>query len=258
MKLIAGRNMMHSDSMKELVINETCSRAMGLTKPEEAAGKFLYLNDKPYLVAGVVADFHEGSFHEAMKPVVIGKEREWSVAFKLTGDGKKESDIKVIMLQVEKEWKKLYPDTGINYSFLNESISRLFEQEKKTAWLMNVAMIITIFISCMGLFGLGMFTAETRRKEIGIRKVLGASVTVIATMLSKDFVRLIIIALIIASPLAWYFMNEWLQDFAYRTSISWWVFVLAGSGAIFVALITVSFQAIKAAIANPIKSLRTE
>ena len=123
---------------------------------------------------------------------------------------------------------------------------------------MNVAMGITIFISCMGLFGLGMFTAERRTKEIGIRKVLGASAANIAAMLSKDFVILVLIAIVIASPVAWYFMNQWLQDFAYRTDISWWVFVLAGIVALFIALITVSFQAIKAAIANPVKSLRTE
>ena len=140
---------------------------------------------------------------------------------------------------------------------MNQSPGYL-NQEKKTAWLMNVAMGITIFISCMGLFGLGMFTAERRTKEIGIRKVLGASVANIAAMLSKDFVILVLIAIVIASPVAWYFMNQWLQDFAYRTNISWWVFVLAGVASVIIALITVSFQAIKAAMANPVKSLRTE
>ena len=129
---------------------------------------------------------------------------------------------------------------------------------EKTAWLVNVAMSITIFISCMGLFGLGMYTAQKRTKEIGIRKVLGASITNIATMLSRDFVVLIIIAIIIASPVAYYFSNQWLQDFVYRTNISWWIFAVAGLSAILIALLTISFQAIKAAIANPVKSLRSE
>ena len=123
---------------------------------------------------------------------------------------------------------------------------------------MNVVMFITIFISCMGLFGLALFTAEQRTKEIGIRKVLGATVTNIVTLLSKDFVLLVFISLVIASPVAWYFMNRWLQDFAFRIHIGWWVFVLAGSIAILTALFTVSFQALKAAMANPVKSLRTE
>ena len=162
-----------------------------------------------------------------MKPVVIAKEREWSIAIKLGATAKQVSDVKVILSQVEKQWKKIYPDEGFNYSFLNEAITRLYDQETKTAWLMNVAMGITIFISCMGLFGLGMFASQRRTKEIGIRKVLGASVTEIVAMLSKDFV-------------------------------SWWVFVLAGATAVLIALLTVSFQAVRAAFANPVKSLRTE
>ena len=260
MKLIAGRNIRHSDSLKELVINETCSKTMGLTTPGDAVGKILYNNGKPYPVVGVVADFHEGSFHEAMKPVVIAKmpERERSIAIKLASTQNQVSDVRTILSEMETQWKKIYPDEAMNYSFLNEAITWLYEQETKTAWLMKTAMIITIFISCMGLFGLAMYSAERRTKEIGIRKVLGASVINISMMLSKDFLILVIIALLIASPVAWYFMTRWLQDFAYRISISWWVFIFAGLGAILIALATVSFQAINAAVANPVKSLRTE
>ena len=170
----------------------------------------------------------------------------------------KAAEANVILAQVGNEWKKIYPDEPFECNFLNESIRWLYDQETKTAWLMNVVMIIAIFISCMGLFGLAMFTAEQRTKEIGIRKVLGATVTNIVALLSKDFVLLVIISLFIASPVAWYFMSRWLEDFVYRIHISWWVFVLAGSVAILIALFTVSFQAIKAAIANPVKSLRTE
>ncbi len=258
MKILAGRNMVYSDSMNELIINETCSRAMGFDMPEEAVGKALYFNDKPYPIAGVVADFHEGSFHEAIKPVVIAKDREWSVAIKLNDAASQVSDVKRILSEMNKQWIKVYPDEGFNYSFLNEAITRLYDQETKTAWLTNTAMIIAIFISCIGLFGLAMFTAERRTKEIGIRKVLGASILDITSMLSKDFTILVVIAIIIASPIAWYFMNQWLRDFVYRIDISWWVFVLAGSAAVFIALITISVHAVRAAIANPIKSLRTE
>jgi ABC-type antimicrobial peptide transport system permease subunit len=264
MKIIAGRNMLPGDSLNELVINETLSRTLGFVHPLDAIGKLLYQqsfpDEKPYPICGVVADFHTSSFHEAIRPTVIENvaDRKFSVAIKLDGAGDKISNLTSLLTKIEKEWKIVFPDRSFDYSFLNESITRLFEQERKTAWLMNVAMAITIFISCMGLFGLGMFTAERRTKEIGIRKILGASVANITAMLSKDFVILVLLAVIIASPLAWYFMNQWLQDFAYRTDISWWVFALAGMVALAIALITVSFQAVKAAIANPVTSLRSE
>ena len=260
MKLVAGRNLLHSDTLQELVINVTATKAMGFSSPEQAIGKFLYQQDKPFPIVGVVADFHENSFHQAIQPMAIENDpaRKKSMAVKLAIAGKQAGDAKTTLSQIEQQWKKIYPEEPFNYSFLNESITWLYDQETKTAWLMNTAMIITIFISCMGLFGLALFSAERRTKEIGIRKVLGASVASIAALLSKDFVRLIIIAILIASPIAWYCMDQWLQDFAYRIHIGAGVFVLAGFGAILLALLTVSFQAIRAAIANPIKTLRTE
>ncbi len=264
MKIIAGRNMLHSDSLNELVINETLAKAIGFKNPKDAVGKLLYQQayptEKAYPIVGVVADFHTGSFHEAIKPTVIENvpERKSSIAVKLAVSEKNSAGVKKVLSGIKSQWKKIFPETPFDYSFLNVSITWLYGQEKKTEWLMNAAMSITIFISCMGLFGLGMFNAQRRTKEIGIRKVLGASVVNITTMLSKDFLRLVIIALIIAAPIAYYFSNQWLQDFAYRTDISWWVFVIAGAVAIFIALLTVSFQAIKAAISNPVKSLRTE
>jgi putative ABC transport system permease protein len=260
MKIIAGRNFLHSDSLNQLVINETATRALGFSKPEQALGRRLYQGDQPYPVVGVVADFYENSFRELIKPMVIENDarRQSSMAVKLATTGKQGTDAKAIIAQIGQQWKKIYPDEPFDYSFLNESIARLYEQETKTAWLMNTAMIITIFISCMGLFGLALFSAESRTKEIGIRKVLGASVTSIAALLSKDFIRLVLVAILIASPIAWYCMNQWLQDFVYRIHIGGWVFVLAGLGAILVALLTISFQAIRAAMSNPVKTLRTE
>jgi len=259
-KLLAGRNLVKSDSVNEFVINETLSRFMGNKKPEESLGKILYWNDKPYPVAGVVADFHTSSLHDPITPLCIFNrpDRESSLAIKLASKGKQSGMIKTTLSHIEKEWKQIYPSTTFNYRFYDESLAMLYEKDRQTATLINTAMLITIFISCMGLFGLGMFTAERRKKEIGIRKVLGASVTNIVKMLNKDFIILVLIALLIASPIAWYFMNRWLQDFTYRIKISWWVFIIAGLSAILIALITISFQAIKAAVANPVKSLRTE
>jgi len=261
MKILAGRNLFPSDSLKEFVINETCSRSLGFTNPDQALGKLIdWWDGKSYPVVGVVADFFENSFHEPMKPVVLVHmpDEERSVAIKLASRGNESGFVKNVMDQVEKKWKDIYPHAPFEYHFLDESISWLYDQETKTQSLMNVAMIITIFISCMGIFGLAMFTAERRTKEIGIRKVLGATVANITSMLSKDFLILVLLALVIASPIAWYLMNQWLEDFAYRTNIGWWVFIIAGFGAIGIALVTVSFQAIKAAIANPVKSLRTD
>jgi hypothetical protein len=264
MKLLAGRNMLHSDSLNELVINETLSKKIGFVKPADAIGKFFYSRnnngiEKAYPIVGVVADFHTGSFHEAISPVLIENvpDRMQSVAIKLAGNENPKS-VKATLSQMQLQWKKIFPETPFDYSFLNESITWLFGQEENTAWLINAAMIITIFISCMGLFGLIMFTAELKIKEIGIRKVLGATVLNITTLLSKEFIILVVIALLIASPIAWYFSNQWLQDFAYRIKIHWGVFALAGISAISIALATISWQTIKAAIANPVKALRNE
>ena len=264
MKIIAGRNMLHSDSLNELVVNATLAKTIGFKDPRDAIGKVLYQQaypvEKAYPIVGVVADFHTGSFHETIKPTVIENvpDRKFSMAIKLASTEGDITNVKEALSEIENQWKRIFPETSFEYSFLNESLAQLYDQEKKTEWLMNAAMGITIFISCMGLFGLGMFTAQRRTKEIGIRKVLGASVVNITSMLSRDFLQLIVIAILIASPVAYYFSNQWLQDFAYRTNISWWVFAVAGVAAIFIALITISFQSIKAAVANPVESLRTE
>lgn len=261
MKLLAGRNLFRSDSLQELVINQTCSKALGFSKPDQAIGKLItWWDGKVYPIVGVVADFHENSFREPIKPVIIAHmpEQEKGIAIRLASQGLQAADAKIILGKVENEWKKIYPEDNFESYFLNESIRWLYDQETKTAWLMNVVMIITIFISCMGLFGLAMFTAEQRTKEISIRKVLGATAANIMAMLSKDFVILVIIAFLIASPIAWYFMNQWLDDFTYRVHISLWIFISAGTFGILIALFTVSFQAVRAAIANPVKSLRSE
>ncbi len=261
MKLLAGRNLYRSDSLQELVINQTCSKALGFAKPELAVGKSItWGNGNVYPVVGVVADFHENSFREPIRPVIIAHmpEQEKGIAIKLATQGLQATDAKIILDKVEKKWKIIYPEDNFECHFLDDSIRWLYDQETKTAWLMNAVMIITIFISCMGLFGLAMFTSEQRTKEISIRKILGATAANIVTLLSRDFVKLVMISFLIASPIAWYFMNQWLNDFAYRIHISLWIFVAGGALGILIALFTVSFQAIKSAVTNPVKSLRSE
>jgi len=263
MKIIAGRNILPGDSLNEIVINQALAKTIGCNDPSEAVGKMLYgqgaQTEQSFPIVGVVADFHQGSFHDAIQPAVIGNaELYHSLAVRLTSSEKDPNAVKGIIAQIEDQWKKLNPDEPLNYSFLNESIGWLYGQDKKTGWLVNAAMIITIFISCMGLFGLTMFTLQKKTKEIGIRKVLGASVGDIASMLGKDLLTQIAFAFLIASPVAWYFSHIWLQDFAYRTNISMWIFIAAGISLVLIALTVISSQAIKAARANPVKSLRTE
>jgi putative ABC transport system permease protein len=259
-KLLAGRNLEPADTVKEFVINEALLKFMDCKHPQDAIGKILYWNDKPYPVVGVVSDFHIGSFHDLITPLCIinRPERESSLAIKLATKGKHSNTIRGTLSQIERAWKQIYPNATFEYQFYDESLELLYEKDLQTATLVNTAMAITIFISCIGLFGLMLFIVEKRAKEISIRKILGAGIVNIVVMLSKDFVVLVIIALLVASPIAWYCMNQWLQSFAYHIHINGWVFLFAGMGAIFIALITVSLQAIKAAIANPVKSLRTE
>jgi putative ABC transport system permease protein len=167
-------------------------------------------------------------------------------------------DYKTLISKIGGIWKKDMPAVPFEYSFLDSEVQKQYEKEIVLSQIINSFTLVAILISCLGLFGLAAFSAEQRNKEIGIRKVLGASVTGIVGLLSKDFLKLVIIAMIIATPIAWYGMHKWLQDFVYKIDISWWMFVLAGAMAIFIALFTVSSQAIKAALMNPVKSLKTE
>jgi ABC-type antimicrobial peptide transport system permease subunit len=259
-KLLAGRNFLPSDSLREFVINRSYSRILGFDKPEDALGQMISLDKKPIPVVGVVEDFHEGSLHEVIGPVVIANlpEGEHNIAFKVGAPNGQKADLQTILLEVEKQWKQVYPDKPFNYSLLDDDISVLYAKEERAANLIDAAMIITIFISCIGVFGLSMFSAQARTKEIGIRKVLGATIANIVTLLGGEFVLLVLIAILISSPLAWYFTNNWLHDFAYHIDISWWVFFISGLAAMAIALVTISFQSIKAALANPVDSLRSE
>jgi putative ABC transport system permease protein len=166
--------------------------------------------------------------------------------------------VKAVMTKLQTTFKKVYPESPYQSRFFEESLQRLYKDDQQTAQIMNIAMGIAIFISCMGLFGLAAFTAAQRTREIGIRKVLGAGVPRLVSMLSREFILLVVLSTLIAAPIAGWAISRWLNNFAYRTSMPWWIYALAGLGAITIALLTVSFQAIRAATANPVNSLRSE
>lgn len=258
--LLAGRNFVASDTMNEIVINDKAVQAYGFQSPQDAIGKALSPSgdkSKAYPIVGVVSDFHQFGIQSKIDPVLITTNKSQNSIFniKLPKDASKWSaSLKVI----EREWKKLYAGVPFKYSFYDATIKKLYEQEERTQTLINAATAIAIFISCLGLFGLATLTAFQRTKEVGIRKVLGASVAGIVGLLSKEFLSLVLVSVIIATPIAWWMMNKWLMDFAYRVEIHWWLFLIAAVAAIVIALLTVSYQAIKAAVANPVKSLRTE
>ena len=261
--LLAGRNLIertNRDSIKEIVVNESLTKAMGLSDPTKAVGQFLYLGNYGIPIVGVVADFHENSYRQPIRPLAIFDVAvaEKSFAVKLAAKGKNLAAVKTTLNQMEQIWKTIYPDRPFNYSFLDESIAAMYSNEQKTATLMNVATAVSIAISCMGLFGLSLFTAGQRKKEISIRKVLGASVSSITSLLTRDFLALISLSLIVASPIAWYITHRWLQDYLYRAPINIWIFLLSGGLALALGLLTISFQAIRAATANPVDSLRAE
>jgi putative ABC transport system permease protein len=260
-KLVAGRNFFLADSVREAVINANYTRALGFRRPEDAIGiKLPFVWGKPCTVVGVVADFNLRSLEHAIAPAIIFSvpENENGFSVKLHTRGKTVADFKQTIAAIEGTWKESFPDEPFRYNWFDTAIEKIYQQEKQMEGLIHLAMLITIIVSCMGLFGLAALTAEQRTREIGIRKVLGAGVGDITSMLSRDFVVLVGVALVIASPVAYYFMHEWLKDYAYKVSIGWWVFVLAGAGAVLITLLTVGFHAMRAAMADPIKSLRNE
>jgi len=236
-----------------IIINETAVQMMGLKKP---LGEQVTVGDERRTIIGVVKDFHFKSLHEPIEPLILFLNRDpnWGYLLVKTEAGKTRQGV----AGMEKVFTQMERKFPFRYSFADEEYQKLYNAEMTVSKLGDSFSSLAIFISCLGLLGLTMFTAEQRRKEIGVRKVIGASVADIIGMLSKDILKLIALAAIIAMPVAWLAMRNWLQNFAYRVTISWWVFILAGGAALLIALATISYQAIKAALANPIKSLRSE
>ena len=257
LQLSSGRNFsmeLASDSLG-VIINETAAKAFGWQK--DALGHQItghsdnHGTEITYRIIGVVKDFHFKSLHDPISPVmlVLGNNRG-NMIVKINT-----ADMSTLISSIKNKWTAEEPFV---YSFMDERFNNTYRAEQKIGNILNVFAGLTIFVACLGLFGLATFTAQQRTKEIGVRKVLGASVAGIAALLSKDFIKLVLIAIVLASPVAWYLMNRWLQDFAYRIEVSWWMFALAGLGSIVIAIATVSFQAIRAALANPVNSLRSE
>ncbi|MBD1392261.1 FtsX-like permease family protein [Mucilaginibacter glaciei] len=236
------------------ILNETAIRAMGW-KPKDAIGKHIGLNGRMGTIKAIAKDFNFTSLHDKISPIVMFPEYDWFGKLLVKTNGKNTANT---IAAVQTKWHKYYPNTPIEFHFLDQEFEAMYKTEQRTGSILKAFTVVTIFISCLGLFGLAVFSTRQRVKEIGIRKVLGANVMSIVTLISADFLKLVVIAVIISSPLAWYAMGKWLQDFAYRIEINWWVFAVAGGTAILIAFITVSYQSIKAALSNPVKSLRSE
>jgi putative ABC transport system permease protein len=261
--IIAGRTI-RNDTVKELVINETCRKKLGFATAEDAVGKTVDLFDEIIPIVGVMSDFHQRSLKSDIKPMAFRGDwnrSQWSqfqavhVAFQNESSG----DLKVTLSKIENAYKTVYTETDdYRVEFLDETIQRFYNREQKVSKLLNWSTGLSILISCLGLLGLVIYTTNRRVKEIGVRKVLGASLFQINTLLCKEFLILVAIAFIVAAPIAYYGINNWLQDFAYKASISFWVFLLSGAAMIFFALLVISVKTLQAANANPVNSLRSE
>lgn len=259
MKLKAGKWLQQSDTIREFLINETFAKALGFLKPEEAVGHFVDRGFTKIPIVGVLADFNTKSTRVAIKPLAYSSAKNNSIIHLALKPQNGNPDMwKSALAKVEKSFKEFYPEDDFSYTFFDESIAAFYKSEQNASRLLKWASGLCIFISCLGLLGLVMYITNTRSKEMGIRKVLGASVIQIVSLLSKDFISLVLLAFIIALPVSWWAMHNWLQDYAYRTSLSWWVFAVSGAGMALIALSVLSIRTIKSAVENPVKNLRAE
>ena len=257
--IVAGRNFSKDYGMdtSSFLINETAVKALGLLSNKDAIGKQFQYGGQDGTIAGVFNDFNFESLHQRIIPMVLYEVRQDGSSYNVISI-KISGNVSAAVDQIEKILKKYLPEIPFEYQFLDELYAKLYTAENRQSSIFTIFSCIAIFIACLGLFGLSAFTITLRVKEIGVRKVLGASSGSIVKLISKDFLLLVVIAAVIAFPVAWYVMNQWLQEFAYRINIDWWVFVLAGFIALLIAFATISLQAIKAARANPVDSLRSE
>ncbi len=255
--LVAGRNLEPSDTVREFLVNELLVKNLGFKNAEEVLNKEIDLWDGRIkgTIVGVLKEFNTRSFRRDLAPVIMStlKGGYSQAGIKLTS-----ANILTAMKSVESLWQEIFPDFVYEYQFLDDKVASFYAQESRLSHLYKIFAAIAILLSCLGLYGLASFMAVQRIKEVGIRKVLGASSGSIVYLFSKEFILLIAIAFVVASPIAWYFMHKWLQDYPFRINISWWIFIAGGLASVVIALITVSFQAIRAAITNPVKTLRTE
>jgi len=260
LKLIAGRNVRPGpDSPRQMVINRTYAQTLGFTNPEQAVGKVIKGTN---IVVGVAEDFHQTSLHKAIKPLALTNGhggmpfRFFHISLPNTPEGR--VNWKKTIAAVQQAYKEVFPGEDFDYTFFDESIAKFYTAEQHMSTLLRWATGLTIFISCLGLLGLVIFATSLRTKEIGVRKVLGATVMQLVSLLSKDFLKLVCIAFVMAVPLAWYATHRWMENFVYRTAVSWWIYALSGLTMLVIALLTLSIQTIRSASANPVESLRSE
>lgn len=260
MKLLAGANMLSSDTGNAFIINETYAKILGFKTPGDAIGKYIEWNNKQMPIAAVAANFHQKSMHEIIKPLALVNNLKQCRTFNIALQPQNPAGTtwKTAIAGIEKAWKEVYPEDDFDYHFLDDSLAQYYTAEKHISSLLLWATGLAVAISCLGLLGLVIYITHQRTKEIGVRKVIGASVTQLVTLLSKDFLQLVVIAFIIAVPVAWWGANKWLQNFAYKTEISWWVFLSGGMIMFATALLVLGIRTFKAASANPVESLRTE
>ncbi|GAB3895792.1 ABC transporter permease [Spirosoma agri] len=263
LKLIAGRMYLPADTTQEVVVNESLVKKLGLRQPQQIIGKYLALGGTGNVnkqIVGVVKDFNTFSLHQQTNPSILTTRRDayHILGIKLSTKQGGTAAIHQLIGNVETAWNATFPDFVFKYEFLDQTLTNFYRGEERMYALFRLLAGIAIFIGCLGLYGVVSFMAESRTKEVGIRKVLGATTSHIVGLFSADFVKLVLIALVLSSPLAWYIMNQWLQTFAYKITIEWWMFALAGALAVTIALLTVSVQSVRAALMNPVKSLRSE
>jgi putative ABC transport system permease protein len=260
-KLLAGRDYTYSDfdpdfgKRHNIIVNQSATKLLGFKSPEDAIGKTIYRGQRQWTVIGVIGDYHQKSLRFPIEPTLLmpayGNGSNISIKIET-------ADMPATIAALKKTYDGFFPGNLFDYYFLDQHYNEQYANDQLFGKAFSIFAGFAVFIACLGLLGLSLFATAQRTKEIGVRKVLGASVGNIVLLLSRDFVGLVLVAFVIASPITWFIMHRWLQDFAYRIDIEWWVFALAGSLSLFIALATISFQAIRAALANPVKSLRTE
>ncbi|MFZ4262601.1 ABC transporter permease [Sphingobacterium sp. HJSM2_6] len=259
LNLLAGRALALADSSSGVVLNEIAIQNLGFKSPAEAVGQIVKISDKPIQIVGVVGNFHNKNFHSPMEPIALSASNKRGMLQQLNirlSDDPKEWTQAISL--IEKEWKEYYPYAPFSYTFYDDHIKSLYESDYKFTKIINLSTVITILISCLGLIGLVTISTAQRTKEIGVRKVLGSSISGIVSLLSKDYIKLIFISIVIATPISWWAINKWLADFVYKVEIQWWMFVVPALLTLIIAFITMSYQSIKAAKANPVESLRDE
>jgi putative ABC transport system permease protein len=261
LQILTGRNFSKSFSdSASVILNETAAKQIGWNDPIGKTITYPGGNYTKFKVVGIVKDFNTQSLHNIVEPFALfyTTSKTYQIGTSYISVRIKPGDYNHTISGIQSKWKVFMPDNPFEYSFMDEEFDALYRTDQTIGKVFGVFTFLSLSVACLGLLGLAMYTAERRTKEIGIRKVLGASVQNLVAMLSKDFLKLVTMASVIAFPIAWYAMNKWLEDFAYPTNINWWIFAITGAITVVIALATISFQSIKAALMNPVKSLKNE